>query len=154
MPALRRNRIWQKWPEKSFAYCEGDCPPTFLHGLHSSASKALSGSGRFQGCAYPVHQLCYPNPRPSAAELAATSKDLLFSFAGRSSHRVRRQLLAHNFSRADVLIEDTSSLLPLRRSDRKSSCARPTALLGNGQSLQNMRCAREEQAHPPCAFLK
>jgi Exostosin family len=106
---LRRNRIWQKWPEKSFAYCEGDCPPTFLHGLHSSASKALSGSGRFQGCAYPVHQLCYPNPRPPAADLAATPKDLLFFFAGRSSHRVRRQLLAHNFNRADVFVEDTSS---------------------------------------------
>lgn len=106
---LRRNRIWQKWPEKSFAYCEGDCPPTFLHGLHSSASKALSGSGRFQGCAYPVHHLCYPNPRPSAGELAATRKDLLFSFAGRSSHRVRRQILAQNFNRADVLVEDTSN---------------------------------------------
>jgi len=106
---LRRNRIWQKWPEKSFAYCEGDAPPTFLHGLHSSASKTLSGSGRFQGCAYPVHQVCYPNPRPSAAELAATPKNLLFSFAGRASHRVRRQLFAHNFNRADVLVEDTSS---------------------------------------------
>jgi hypothetical protein len=34
---------------------------------------------------------------------------LLFSFAGRASHRVRRQLFAHNFDRADVLLEDTSS---------------------------------------------
>jgi hypothetical protein len=84
---LRQNRVWQKWPEKSFAYYEGDCPPNFLHELHNSASKARSGSGRFQACAYPVHQLCYPNPRPSAAELAATPKDLLFSFAGRASHR-------------------------------------------------------------------
>src|SRR5437763_12654216 len=100
---LRRNRIWQKWPEKSFAYCEGDCPPSFLHGLHSSASKALSSSGRFQSCAYPVHQVCYPNPRPSAADLAATPNALLFSFAGRASHRVRRQLFAHNFNGVDVL---------------------------------------------------
>ena len=105
---LRQNRVWQKWPEKSFAYCEVDFPPTFLHGLHSSASKALSGSGRFQACAYPVHQLCYPNPCPSAAELAATPKDLLFSFAGRASHRVRRELFAQNFNSADVLVEDTS----------------------------------------------
>jgi hypothetical protein len=105
---LRQNRIWQKWPEKSFAYYEGDSPPNFLHGLHSSASKALAGSGRFQACAYPVHQLCYSNPRPSAAELAATPKDLLFFFAGRASHRVRRKLFARNFNRADVLVEDTS----------------------------------------------
>ena len=105
---LRQNRVWQKWPEKSFAYYEGDSPPNFLHGLHSSASKALSDSGRFQTCAYPVHQLCYPNPGPSAAELATTAKDLLFSFAGRASHRVRRELFAQNFNSADVLVEDTS----------------------------------------------
>jgi hypothetical protein len=34
---------------------------------------------------------------------------LLFSFAGRASHRVRRQLFAHNLNGADVLLEDTSS---------------------------------------------
>src|SRR5438874_61820 len=106
---LRKNPVWQKWPEKSFAYCEADSPPDFLHGLHSAASKARARSGRFQACAYPVHQLCYPNPRPSAAEIGATPKDLLFSFAGRPSHRVRRQLFAQNFNGADVLVEDSSA---------------------------------------------
>src|SRR5437016_6261578 len=106
---LRQNWVWQKWPEKSFAYCEIDSPPNFLHGLHSSVSKARSGSGRFQACAYHVHQLCYPNPCPSMAELSATPKDLLFSFAGSGSHRVRRQLFAQKFNRTDVLVEDTSA---------------------------------------------
>ena len=106
---LRQNWIWQKWPAKSFAYCEIDSPPDFLHGLHSSASKARSGSGRFQGCAYQVHQLCYPNPCPSLEELAAMPKDLLFSFAGRASHRVRRKLFAQNFNGADVLVQDTTA---------------------------------------------
>jgi hypothetical protein len=106
---LRENSVWQKWPEKSFAYCEADSPPDFLHGLHSSASRALSGSGRFQGCGYAVHQVCYPNPRPTVEEVAATPKDLLFSFAGRPSHRVRRQLFAQKFNGADVLVEDTSA---------------------------------------------
>jgi hypothetical protein len=105
---LRQNRVWQNWPEKSFAYCEIDFPPAFLHGLHSSASKTLSDSGRFQACAYQVHQLCYPNPCPSLSELSAARKDLLFFFAGRASHRVRRQLFAQTFDGADVLIEDTS----------------------------------------------
>src|SRR5262249_18757251 len=105
---LRQNRIWQKWPEKSFAYCEGDSPPNFLHGLHSSASKALSRSGRFQACAYPVHQLCYRNPGPSAADVAATHKDLLFSFTGRDSHRVRRQLFTQRFDRGHVVVQNTS----------------------------------------------
>jgi Exostosin family len=106
---LRQNPVWQQWPEKSFAYYEGDCPPDFLHGLHSSARKSQAGGGRFQGCAYPLHQHCYPNPCPPPAEIAAASKDLLFSFAGRASHRVRRQLFSMNFNRADVLVEDTSS---------------------------------------------
>src|SRR5215217_4179087 len=106
---LRENPVWQKWPEKSFAYCEADSPPDFLHGLHSSASKARSRTGRFQACAYPVHQFCYPNPRPSTAEIAATPKDLLFSFAGRPSHRVRRQLFAQNFDGTDITVEDTSA---------------------------------------------
>jgi hypothetical protein len=118
---LRQNRVWQKWPEKSFAYYEGDSPPNFLHGLHSSASKALSDSGRFQGCAYAVHQLCYPNPCPSVAELAATPKDLLFSFAGRASHRVRQKLFAQNCNRADVLIEDTTSYYHF--TNRTEDCA-------------------------------
>jgi hypothetical protein len=104
---LRQNQVWQKWPEKSFAYCEADSPPNFLHGLHSSASKSASRTGRFQACGYPVHQLCYPNPGPSAADIAATHKDLLFSFAGRASHRVRRQLFAQRFDRT-VAVENTS----------------------------------------------
>lgn len=105
---LRQNQVWQQWPEKSFAYCEIDFPPNFLHGLHSSASKTLAASGRFQTCAYQVHQLCYPNPCPSLSELSAAQKDLLFFFAGRASHRVRRQLFAQPFNRSEVFIEDTS----------------------------------------------
>ena len=132
---LRQNRVWQKWPEKSFAYYEGDSPPNFLHGLHSSASKALSDSGRFQTCAYPVHQLCYPNPGPSAAELATTAKDLLFSFAGRASHRVRRELFAQNFNSADVLVEDTSGYNHFA-GQTENNRARPAALLGNSRAFK------------------
>jgi hypothetical protein len=55
-----------------------------------------------------VHQLCYPNPCPSISELSATPKDLLFFFAGRASHRVRRQLFAQKFNPTNVLVEDTS----------------------------------------------
>jgi hypothetical protein len=121
---LRKNRVWQKWPEKSFAYYEGDHRQNFLHGLQSSASKAVSSSGRFEACAYPVHQICYPNPRPPATELAAMPKDLLFSFAGRASHRVRRQLFAQNLNRADVLVEDTSTYYHFADEAENRACAR------------------------------
>jgi hypothetical protein len=105
---LRRNRVWQKWPEKSFAYCEGDDPPKFLHGLHSSAHKSWSGSGRFQACAYPVHQLCYPNPCPPPSDVAAVPKDLLFSFVGRVSHQVRKRLFSLIFPSDEVVIKNTT----------------------------------------------
>lgn len=106
---LRRNRVWQKWPEKSFAYYEGPDLPRFLHGLHSSARKSWSGSGRFQACAYPLFQRRYPNPCPSPMDLATVPRDLLFSFAGRASHRVRRRLFSLTFPPDEVVIENTSA---------------------------------------------
>jgi hypothetical protein len=41
--------------------------------------------------------------------MAAIPKDLLFSFAGRSSHRIRRQLLALRFPAGEVVVEDTTA---------------------------------------------
>jgi hypothetical protein len=154
---LRQNRVWQEWPEKSFAYCEIDFPPNFLHGLHSSASKRLSHSGRFQACAYQVHQLCYPNPCPSLSELAAASKDLLFFFAGRASHRVRRQLFAQNFNRTDVLVEDTSvynhfdgcepgSRPPARRNYWQMAARSKYALCPRGAGTSSVRIFEMMQA--------
>jgi len=106
---LRRNKVWQKWPEKSFAYHEGAVPPRFLHRVQSSACKSWSGSGRFQACAYPLFQLSYPNPCPPPSELAAVPKDLLFSFAGRASYRVRKRLFSLAFPSDEVEIVNTSA---------------------------------------------
>jgi hypothetical protein len=44
---LRQNRIWQKWPEKSFAYCEIDSPPSL---------------GRFRGLAQRAAASCDCSP--------------------------------------------------------------------------------------------
>src|ERR1700733_5035614 len=106
---LRKNKVWQSWPEKSFAYYEGPGPTRFLHGFYSSARKSWSGSGRFQACAYPLFRLLYPNPCPPPSDLAAVPKDLLFSFAGRASHRVRKQLFSMVFHCDEVVIENTSA---------------------------------------------
>lgn len=106
---LRRNKVWQTWPEKSFAYYEGAEPTRFLHGLYSSPRKSWSGSGRFQACAYPLFQLFYPNPCPTPSELAAVPKDLLFSFAGRASHPVRKRLFSLAFPRDEVVVVNTSA---------------------------------------------
>ena len=106
---LRRNKVWQQWPEKSFAYHEGAEPTRFLHGLYSSPRKSWSSSGRFQACAYPLFQLFYPNPCPSPSDLAAAPKDLLFSFAGRAGNRVRKRLFAQAFPGDKVVLVNTSA---------------------------------------------
>jgi len=106
---LRRNPIWKQWPEKSYAYQEGNYPVPFLHGLYSSPPNSWTGSGRFRACAYPVTQLSFPNPCPPSVEMSAGPKDLLFSFSGRASHPVRKRLFELVFPTEDTVIEDTSA---------------------------------------------
>lgn len=106
---LRRNQVWQRFPEKSFGIYEGDNPPRFLHGLYSSVRRSWMRTGRFQSCAYPMHQICFPNGVPVVSTGSATPKDLLFFFAGRVSHPVRRRLMKLRFPESDVVMQDTST---------------------------------------------
>jgi hypothetical protein len=106
---LCHNPVWKKWPEKSFAYQEGNDPLPILHGIYTSPHKAWIRSGRFQAGGYPMHQKDYRNPCPPPVEMAAGPKDLLFSFAGRCCHPVRQRLFGLTFPATDVMIEDTSA---------------------------------------------
>ena len=106
---LRRNQVWQRFPEKSFGIYEGDNPPRFLHGLYSSVRRSWMGTGRFQSCAYPMHQLCFPNRVPAVSTASVAPKDLLFFFAGRISHPVRTRLMELRFPKSDVVMQDTSN---------------------------------------------
>lgn len=56
-----------------------------------------------------MHQVCFPNKVPAVSTINATPKDLLFSFAGRLSHPVRKRLMNLHFPSSDVLMEETSS---------------------------------------------
>jgi len=106
---LRRNQVWRRFPEKSFGIYEGDNPPRFLHGLYSSVRRSWMRTGRFQSCAYPMHQICFPNQVPAVSTVSATPKNLLFFFAGRLSHPLRKRLMKLSFSEGDVVMQDTSS---------------------------------------------
>src|SRR5262245_38882652 len=106
---LRRNQVWRRFPEKSFGIYEGDNPPRFLHGLYSSVPRSWMRTGRFQSCAYPMHQICFPNEVPAVSTLSVTPKDLLFFFAGRPSHPVRKRLMRLHFPEGDVVMLDTST---------------------------------------------
>ena len=106
---LRRNHLWRRFPEKSFGIYEGDNPPRFLHGLYSSVRRSWMRTGRFQSCAYPMHQICFPNQVPAVSTVSATPKNLLFFFAGRLSHPLRKRLMKLSFSEGDVVMQDTST---------------------------------------------
>jgi hypothetical protein len=106
---LRRNHVWRRFPEESFGIYEGDNPPRFLHGLYSSVRRSWMRTGRFQSCAYPMHQTCFPNQVPAVSTVSATPKDLLFFFAGRLSHSLRKRLMKLRFPEGDIVMEDTST---------------------------------------------
>jgi hypothetical protein len=105
---LRRNPVWKEWPEKSFGLYEGDHPPRFLHGLYSSVTRSWCRTGRFASCAYPMHQACFSSLRPDWHATRDREKDLLFSFVGRNSHKVRRRIIDQGFRGLNVLVDDTS----------------------------------------------
>jgi hypothetical protein len=113
---LRKNSIWKKFPDKSFAIYEGDDPPNFLHGLFASVPQKWLKSGRFASCAYPIHKLVYPNPIPIFHK--PLDKNFLFSFAGRNCNSVRDRLFNTHFPK-DVHLEDTSDYYHFEDQDAK-----------------------------------
>lgn len=106
---LRNNSVWRKYPNKAFGLYEGDCAPTFLHGLYSDARASRLNFNRFLGLDYHMHQLCFPNPVPDYQVVHNHHKDLLFSFAGRMSHKLRKKMLKFSYPEHTVKLVDTSN---------------------------------------------
>lgn len=106
---LRNNPIWKKYPDKSFGIYEGDHAPIFLHGLYSDARQSPMNINRFLGLPYKMHQICFPNLTPDVSLVQSTPKDLLFSFAGRMSHKIRKKLLTNTYPSGEVELIDTSA---------------------------------------------
>ena len=102
-----RNPLWRAYPEKCFVLTECDDPPSYLHGIHASARRSQSRFGRFASCAYPFHRRVYDLPPPAPEALPGHEKDLLFSFAGRPTHRVRRRLCRMKFP--DCVLQETDA---------------------------------------------
>ena len=121
---LRRNQVWRRFPEKSFGIYEGDNPPLFLHGLYSSVRRSWMRTGRFQSCAYPMHQICFPNQVPAGSTVSATPKELLFFYAGRLSHPIRKRLMKLRFPEGDVVMEDTSTYRHFQADEKSQQAAK------------------------------
>jgi hypothetical protein len=121
---LRRNEVWRRFPEKSFGIYEGDNPPCFLHGLYSSVPRSWMRTGRFQSCAYPMHQICFPNEVPAVSTASINSKDLLFFYAGRLSHSVRKRLMRLRFPHGEVVMQDTSTYDHFQTDEKNQQAAK------------------------------
>jgi len=107
---LRSNRVWRRYPEKSFGLFEGDNAPRYLHGLYCGVPQKWNATGRFSGLAYRWHQEQFPGRVPLPEQVRARPKDYLFSYIGRSSNRVRRRLLGACCDLPDARVEDSSAV--------------------------------------------
>ena len=145
---LRRNHVWRRFPEKSFGIYEGDNPPRFLHGLYSSVPRSWMHTGRFQSCAYPMHQICFPNEVPAVSTVSATPKDLLFFFAGRLSHPVRKRLMKLRFPESNVVMQDTSTYNHFQTDEINQQAQR--LVTGSLRSARNSDYAHAVLERPVC----
>jgi glycosyltransferase involved in cell wall biosynthesis len=100
-----RNPLIGRFPEKAFTLSFRDTPVVFNRGVYESAPSHRWNRGR---CVTGSYELS-GHFNSALKEAATSSKDLLFSFIGRISHPVRRRILALQFRRRDIVLEDTSS---------------------------------------------
>ncbi|HEY2168077.1 MAG TPA: exostosin family protein [Candidatus Angelobacter sp.] len=56
-----------------------------------------------------MHQICFPNQVPAVSTVSVPAKDLLFFYAGRLSHPVRKRLMKLRFPERNVVMQDTST---------------------------------------------
>jgi hypothetical protein len=105
--SLRAHPLVHRYPQQTFVYSDTDHPIAFVHGIYVSMPRSKVNLGRVEGGMYVTEISEWNNPFVTDAPRA--ERDLLFSFVGRDSAPVRSRLLAHDFGRADVLVEDTSA---------------------------------------------
>ncbi|MFN2974779.1 glycosyltransferase family 47 protein [Terriglobus aquaticus] len=94
-----------RFPGKCFTVSYRDKPLLLNRGVYESALESRWNTGRCVTGSYALSG--HYNPAIQSAE--NIPKDLLFSFVGRMSHPVRRQLMAMRFQREDIFLEDTST---------------------------------------------
>jgi hypothetical protein len=98
---LRRHPIVREFREKTFMYNETDRPWCVLPGLYCSMPRRSFDKSRQRAFCYAY------SVNPLIAEYASVEqRDLLFSFLGAPTHKVRRRL--YELGNPDAVIENTS----------------------------------------------
>jgi hypothetical protein len=105
------NELINRWPNRCFSLSDQDHPLILNRGIYASGRKSLLGAGRVRSGSYTAYPLQFQNPyglahRPSDQDYAR--KQLLFSFIGRNSDKMRNLIFKMHFERPDILVEDSS----------------------------------------------
>ena len=105
------NELINRWPDRCFSLSDQDHPLILNRGIYASGRKSLLGAGRVRSGSYSAYPLQFQNPYglahvPSDQDYAR--KQLLFSFIGRNSDKMRERIFRMHFKRADILVEDSS----------------------------------------------
>jgi len=107
-----QNKIFKEFPGKSFAL-SGDDRPLFLHhGIYDNGSKNLISKHRIKTGSYTLSPEKYQNPyvkKHYENHTIMKNKEYLFTFKGRDSHPIRKQLFEMQFQRKDIEITDSSN---------------------------------------------
>lgn len=100
---IREHDYTKRFQKKCFLFSQCDFPIPFLPGIYANLSKAIHTPGWSDS-------FCYVDSyrkNPFLKYQPEVEKTLLFSFLGRDSDRVRRDLFALQQKHEDVLIENT-----------------------------------------------
>jgi len=102
--SLRANQVLARYPDKCFVYTQLDRTAPLVRGVYASVPRSPFDLGRLRAGCY-VYEACeWRNQFVSAEAAARTEKDLLLSFVGRASAKVRVQLLTTDWHRPDVVV--------------------------------------------------
>ena len=108
--SLRLHPIVNRFPAKCFGVSDVDQPLPLLRGIYTSAHKRLPFRSRDRSGCYALYHADFRNPfvesHPGLAFVAP--KKYLFSFTGRESHAVRREIFRRYQERADCFVRNTS----------------------------------------------
>lgn len=101
------NPVVRRHLKKTYLYSEKAIAYRFLPGLFTSMPVRFRDFGRYRAASYASHEQALANPHLEDARSRVPEPDLLFSYLGRTSHRVRRRLLAALGGTPGAVVEAT-----------------------------------------------
>ena len=115
----------RRYPEKCFALDENDDPQGVLRGIYACNRRSipLFWTGRFRTGCYQLYPSVFANPAVQShlGDAWLHPKKYLATFVGRMSHRCREEIMTLEFSRPDILTQNSSEFDLFSESGEKRS---------------------------------